>query len=192
MPAKEKGKFSVFLKKTDIYSVTIGPTFNGLKKYPTKFGGGLSIMSLIIILGWLAIQFKYIVLFEKPVISSNRQNIDPDNSGTSPLWNINSTQMIAANNIFSLDDSVFPNDTASYLSALYMVTQYDMLTFEPSYSYYNSTPCENVMSINDTRLDYLNGYTCPDVTNINDFLIPIQGSSSFMGLGKMTEAGYNF
>jgi len=54
MPAKEKGKCSVFLKKIDMNSETIGPTFNGLKTYPTKYGGCLTIVSFIVIMGWLA------------------------------------------------------------------------------------------------------------------------------------------
>jgi hypothetical protein len=89
MPAKDKGKCSVFLKKTDMYSETIGPTFNGLKTYPTKFGGCLTILSFIIIMGWLAVQFSYIVLFNSSQITTSRANIDPLNNGN-PLWNITS------------------------------------------------------------------------------------------------------
>ena len=55
MPAKEKGKCSVFLKKIDMNSATIGPTFNGLKTYPTKYGGFLTIVSFMAIMGWLAL-----------------------------------------------------------------------------------------------------------------------------------------
>ena len=72
MSVKEKGKCSVFLKKADIYAETIGPTFNGLKTYPTKFGGGLSIMSFIIIMGWMALQISYIVLFNNATVTSSR------------------------------------------------------------------------------------------------------------------------
>ena len=121
MPAKEKGKCSVFLKKSDMYSETIGPTFNGLKTYPTKFGGCLTILSLIIVLSWLATQFSYIVLFNNATFTRSIGAINPDGLAA-PLWNITSSQMILANKIFSLDDSVFPGDSAQYLSALYVMT----------------------------------------------------------------------
>lgn len=87
MPAKEKGKCSQFLKKTDMYSETIGPTFNGLKTYPTKFGGCLTIMSFIIILAWLSAQFSYVVLRNNSTITNSKENIDPLNTGN-PVWNI--------------------------------------------------------------------------------------------------------
>ncbi len=153
MPAKAKGKCSVFLKKTDMYSETIGPTFNGLKTYPTKFGGCLTILSLIITMGWLAVQFSYIVLFNNSQITTSRANIDPNNTNTPPLWNITSKQMIVANSIFTLNTDVFPNDTASYLTALYVTTEFDPVTFNPNFTYYNSTDCANVFSNpNDIRL----------------------------------------
>ena len=194
MPAKEKGKCSVFLKKSDMYSETIGPTFNGLKTYPTKFGGCLTILSLIIVLSWLATQFSYIVLFNNATITSSRENIDPTNTGVNPLWNITSSQMILANKIFSLDDSVFPGDSAQYLSALYVMTEIDQDTLDVTFTYYNSTPCENVFfDQNDIRLSYLLGYNCPEVpegSSIDDFFMPIQGSSSFLGVSD--SFGYNF
>lgn len=88
MPAKEKGTCSIFLKKTDSYSVNISPTFNGLKTYPTALGGGLTILSILVLMFWLVFQLINVFAFTHPTISVSRQNIDPKNTQQSPLWNI--------------------------------------------------------------------------------------------------------
>jgi len=62
MPAKQQGKCSIFLKKTDMYSEPIGPTFNGLKSYPTIIGGVLTITTTLLLLGWIAMQVSYVVV----------------------------------------------------------------------------------------------------------------------------------
>jgi len=79
MPAKEKGKCSIFLKKSDNYAVSIAPTFNGLKTYPTKIGGVLSWITILILMGWLSAQFVNVVFFNHPTILVGKQNIDPKN-----------------------------------------------------------------------------------------------------------------
>ena len=77
MPSNKKGTCSIFLKKTDSYSVNIGPTFNGLKTYPTSLGGVLTIGTFLVITFWLVIQLFNVVAFTHPTISVSRQNIDP-------------------------------------------------------------------------------------------------------------------
>jgi len=49
-------------------------------------------------------------------------------------------------------------------------------------TYYNSTDCANLISQDDPRFYFLEGSTCPDVPNINDFNFGIQGSSNFLGI----------
>jgi hypothetical protein len=89
-----------------------------------------------------------------------------------------------------MSDDVFPNDYASYVSALYVTTKITDAG-DITFTYYNSTDCENVFpDPDDVRLTYLYGYSCPDVPNIDDFFMPIQGSSSFLGLSD--QFGYNF
>ena len=50
------------------------------------------------------------------------------------------------------------------------------------YTYYNSTPCENLFYEGDPRLYWLEGSTCPDVPEIDNFNFGIQGSSNFLGV----------
>ncbi len=77
------------------------------------------------------------------------------------------------------------------MSALYVTTTISDTTDGISFKYYNSTLCNNVFpDPDDIRLTYLSGYYCPDVPNIDDFYMPIQGSSSFLGLSE--QFGYNF
>ena len=61
MQAKQKGKCSIFLKKSDFYAVSVAPTFNGLKTYPTKIGGVLSWVTFTVLLAWLVTQFYHVV-----------------------------------------------------------------------------------------------------------------------------------
>lgn len=68
------------------------------------------------------------------------------------------------------------------MSALYVTTEIGAETGEITFTYYNSTDCENVFpDPDDVRLTYLSGYSCPDVPNIDDFFMPIQGSDTFLG-----------
>jgi len=69
MPAKEKGKCSIFLKKSDLYADNIAPTFNGLKTYPTKIGGVLSWLTFLAMMSWLSAQFVNVVFFKHPIIT---------------------------------------------------------------------------------------------------------------------------
>ena len=81
---RKKGKISIFLKRSDIYAQTIGPTFNGLRYYPTKCGGSLTILSVLIVLGYVAAQVGNIVLYKYPKVSLRTQPIDHE------AWNITS------------------------------------------------------------------------------------------------------
>ena len=118
MEKSAKGGWTSCLKKTDIYATSIGPTYNGLKTYPTTYGGCLSILSYIVILGWLVFQLLLVFLWSG-TISLTTSPIDPDNLGN-PLWNITSQQMIIANSIYSFNDTVFPEPYDQYLSTLYI------------------------------------------------------------------------
>ena len=51
-----RGGLTSCLKKADIYATSITPTYKGLKTYPTTYGGLLSILTFVIILGWLTLQ----------------------------------------------------------------------------------------------------------------------------------------
>ena len=63
-------KCTVFLKKRDNYALPINLTYNGLKKYPTAAGGILSIVSSIVVIGWLALNVMSILNFENTVSQS--------------------------------------------------------------------------------------------------------------------------
>ena len=70
------------------------------------------------------------------------------------------------------------------MSALYVTTNTDDDGYR-TFKYYNSTDCSDVFpDKNDTRLRYLKDYTCPDVPNIDDFFMPIQGSDTFLGVSQ--------
>jgi len=81
---RKKGKISIFLKRSDIYAQTIGPTFNGLRYYPTKCGGWLTILSVLIVVGYFAAQVGNIVLYKYPKVNSRTQQVDQG------VWNITS------------------------------------------------------------------------------------------------------
>jgi len=55
MHTNQQGKCKKFLKNTDMFSEPIGPTFNGLKTYPTIIGGVLTIVTTLILLCWLGL-----------------------------------------------------------------------------------------------------------------------------------------
>ena len=118
-----QGGLTSCLKKADIYATSISPTYNGLKKYPTTYGGLLSILSFVIILGWLTLQSLNIWAFKVGDISWGSSSLSSGNS-MRPLWNINSTQMITTNRIFSLNTTIFkvPDNKSfdQYLTTLYV------------------------------------------------------------------------
>ena len=89
--------------------------------------------------------------------------------------------MIVAHRFVRLNTEIFPGNRSSYVSALSVTTKTDVYG-NRNFTYYNSTLCYNVFpNKDDPRLQYLYGYTCPDVPNIDDFFMPIQGSDTFLG-----------
>jgi len=97
MSVKEKGKCGIFLKRTDMFSAPIGPTFNGLKNYPTKVGGVLTIVTGLLLLMWTAVQVFDIWVYKKGTTTVSKASIYTDDSLANPVWKINSKQMIVAN-----------------------------------------------------------------------------------------------
>ena len=92
-----RGGLTSCIKKADIYATSITPTYNGLKTYPTAYGGLLSIFSFVVILGWLTIQSVNIWFSKKGALSSySKPNLDSDGN-QNPLWNITFDDMIITN-----------------------------------------------------------------------------------------------
>ena len=76
------------------------------------------------------------------------------------------------------------------MSAVYYISQLTKVNGKKQvmYSYITSAPCDQVLKAGDPRLTYLQGYTCPNVTNIDEFFIPLQTSPDILGF----EPGYDF
>jgi hypothetical protein len=96
MERTAKARWNSCLKKTDIYATSISPTYNGLKTYPTIYGGSLSILSYIIVLGWLIYQFLLIWVWKEATIKMYGSTIS-NNTISAPTWEINSRQMLITN-----------------------------------------------------------------------------------------------
>jgi len=69
MPTKEKGKCSIFLKKSDNYALSITPTYNGLKTYPSKIGGVMSWITFLILMSWVVSGIFGVVTLRWPTIT---------------------------------------------------------------------------------------------------------------------------
>jgi len=88
--------------------------------------------------------------------------------------------MIVANQVASLNTKKIPQHLVSrYVAAVYLVINWDDET--NPFTYYNTTDCKNVIPEDDPRIDYLMGYKCPDVQNLDDFFY-IQGSYNYLGI----------
>ena len=95
--------------------------------------------------------------------------------------------MIVAHRFVRLNTEIFPGNLSSYVSALYVTTNTDD-DGNRNFTYYNSTPCYDVFpDKSDIRLKYLDDYTCPDVDNIDDFFMTMEGSDTFLGVNQAFE-----
>ncbi len=141
------------LKKTDIYATSISPTYNGLKTFPTTYGGCLSILSYIIVLGWLTYQFLLIWVLKEGTISVYGSTVS-DSSESSSLWKITSQEMLITNNLTSYNNDIFKEPYYRYLTVLYIQT-YNNEDNSITQNYYNSKPCNEVLSEDDPRLSLL-------------------------------------
>jgi len=55
-----------------MFSESIGPTYNGLKAYPTMTGGVLTIVVMLILLSWLGLQLSFVAYEEKGKITNTK------------------------------------------------------------------------------------------------------------------------
>jgi len=51
-----------------------------------------------------------------------------------------------------------------------------------SVTYYNATYCQNVLSEDDPRYEGLVNFNCPDVVDLENFIMQVEGSILFMGM----------
>jgi len=142
----------------------IGPTFNGLRFYPTKCGGSLTILSALIVVAYLAAQISNIVLSRYPSVISRFQNIPEE------AWNITSDQMLLANAVFTSNATIFPGSMDQYLSTVFVTTS-SVENNKANLTYYNATFCQNVLEQDDPRYEGLYNFNCPDVPDLDNFTI---------------------
>jgi len=64
MEEEKVNKWSAFWKRRDRYAVPINLTYNQLNRYPTIYGGYLSVLSMVLLMTWLAVNILNIVQYK--------------------------------------------------------------------------------------------------------------------------------
>jgi len=68
------------------------------------------------------------------------------------------------------NSTLFPNETDSYIGRVYVQDNY-LPNGTTTYTYFNATPCQNIIPQDDYRYSVLHNYYCPDVNDEHKFTI---------------------
>jgi hypothetical protein len=152
-------KCNALLKRADVYALPVNLTYNGISSYPTTVGGVFSIISFVIIAVWFGVQVYKTVSYS---FAWQTYNFDIIVAGQPrPVFDITQEQVILANVLIASNKTIFPEKINQYLSVVYAQQSYDQIG-NVTWTYYNSTLCQNVIPESDLRYNDLFDWSCPD------------------------------
>jgi hypothetical protein len=91
-----------------------------------------------------------------------------------PVYDVTNQQILMAHYMASVNKTAFPGDITNYLSAVYWQESYDQ-SGNTTFTYYNSTLCQNVIPADDPRYNGLVDAFCPDMPAYSTFQVQVVG-----------------
>ena len=115
---RERGKFDR-LRRMDKFARGVSFTFNEQKKFPTPFGGLITVIILVAVVAWFSSQIL-VALGDNYVVSSTMGTVELNSDGVYPTYEVTPDQMIIATKIqfvegYHGDESIYEYFTPVFL-----------------------------------------------------------------------------
>lgn len=80
------------------------------------------------------------------------------------------SNFLMTNWLLTTNKTLFPNETESYIGRIYVQDGY-LPNGTSTFTYFNATPCQNIIPEDDDRYHILENYYCPNMTKDHNFTV---------------------